>query len=92
MLSNSVVAGFLASGYVLALVLQLNPSLPLVPARLLPLAATISLFYTLQLAVVFYVALVVRQLLARELVLAGVGERRRPRLARRRRGGGRAPR
>ena len=66
MLSNSVVAGFLASGYVLALVLQLNPSLPFAPARLLPLAATISLFYTLQLAVVFYVALVGRQLLARE--------------------------
>src|SRR5437867_6677954 len=67
MLSNSLVAGVLAACYVLALVLQLNPTLPLHPARLVPLAATIGLFYAVHLTVIFYVLLVVRQLLAREL-------------------------
>ena len=67
MLSNSLVAGALAACYVLALVLQLNPTLPLDPARLAPLAATIGLFYAVHLTVIFYVCLVVRQLLAREL-------------------------
>src|SRR5438093_6458548 len=67
MLSNSLVAGVLAACYVLALLLQLNPTLPLHPARLVPLAATIGLFYAVHLTVVFYVLLVVRQLLAREL-------------------------
>src|SRR5207249_600022 len=36
-------------------------------ARLVPLAATIGLFYAVHLTVGFYVLLVVRQLLAREL-------------------------
>ena len=49
MLSNSLVAGVLATCYVLALVLQLNPTLPLHPARLVPLAATIGLFYAVHL-------------------------------------------
>ena len=67
MLSNSLVAGVLATCYVLALVLQLNPTLPLHPARLVPLAATIGLFYAVHLTVIFYFFLVVRQLLARDL-------------------------
>ena len=67
MLSNSLVAGVLAACYVLALVLQLNPTLPLDPTRLAPLAATIGVFYAVHLTVIFYICLVVRQLLAREL-------------------------
>ena len=67
MLSNSLVAAALAICYVLALVLQLNPSLPLDPARLVPLAATIGLFYAVHFTVIFYFCLVVGQLLAREL-------------------------
>jgi hypothetical protein len=67
MLSNSLVAGAMAACYVLALVLQLNPTLPLHPARLVPIAATIGVFYAVHLTVIFYFFLVVRQLLAREL-------------------------
>jgi len=67
MLSNSIVAALLAACYVLVLVLQLNPLLPLEPSSLLPLARTIGLYYAVHLTAIFYVLLVVRQLLAREL-------------------------
>ena len=67
MLSNSVAAAVLATAYVLTLVLQLNPTLPLNPVRLVPIATTVGLFYALHLTVVFYVVLVLRQLFAREL-------------------------
>jgi predicted AlkP superfamily phosphohydrolase/phosphomutase len=65
MLSNSVAAAALATAYVIALVLHLNPSLPLHPARLAPLVATVGLFYVVHLTVIAYILLVVRQLLAR---------------------------
>ena len=67
MLSNSIAAGCLATAYVLILFLQLNPALPLDPARLAPLATTVGLFYVVNLTVVCYVAVVVHQLLAREV-------------------------
>jgi hypothetical protein len=67
MLSNSVVAAALGASYVMALVLQLNPTLSLNPLRLLPLALTVGLFYAAHLTVIFYACLVVRQLFAREL-------------------------
>ena len=67
MLSNSMAAAALATAYVIALVLQLNPNLPLHPSRLAPLLATVGLFYVVHLTVIFYVLLVVRQLLAREV-------------------------
>ena len=67
MLSNSVAAAVLAAAYVLTLVLQLNPTLPLNPARLVPIATTVGLFYALHLIVIFYVVLVLWQLFAREL-------------------------
>ena len=67
MLSNSIVAAMLATSYVLVLVLQLNPRVTLDPGDLLPIAATIGLFYTVHLTAIFYVILVLRQLLAREL-------------------------
>ena len=60
MLSNSVVAAMLASSYVLALVLQLNPTLPLHPIKLIPIASTVGVFYTFHLTVIFYVILVVQ--------------------------------
>ncbi len=66
MLSNSVVAGALAAFYVLVLVLQLNPALPLDPRRLAPLAGAIGFFYTVHLSVICYVVLVAAQLLVRE--------------------------
>ena len=67
MLSNSLVAAVLGASYVVALVLQLNPTLSLGPPRLLPLALTVGLFYAAHLTVIFYIWLVVRQVFAREL-------------------------
>lgn len=67
MLSNSVVAAALATGYMFVLLLQLNPRLPLNPVRLVPLAETFGLFYVVHLTAIFYVILVARQLLASEL-------------------------
>jgi predicted AlkP superfamily phosphohydrolase/phosphomutase len=67
MLSNSMAAAALATAYVIALVLHLNPNLPLHPSRLAPLVATVGLYYIVHLTVIFYILLVVRQLLAREV-------------------------
>ena len=67
MLSNSMAAAVLATAYVLALVLELNPALPLHPLRLVRLVATVGVFYGFHLTVIFYVLLVLRQLLAREV-------------------------
>lgn len=67
MLSNSIAAALLATSYLLVLVLQLNPSLPLAAGKLQPVAATIGLFYVVSLTAIFYVMLVLRQLFAREL-------------------------
>ena len=67
MLSNSIAAGCLATAYVLTVVLQLNPTLRLDPARLAPLVTTVGLFYALHLAAICYGLLVIRQLAAREM-------------------------
>jgi predicted AlkP superfamily phosphohydrolase/phosphomutase len=67
MLSNSMAAAALATSYVIALVLHLNPNLPLHPSRLFPLVSTVGLYYAVHLTVVCYVLLVLRQLLAREV-------------------------
>jgi predicted AlkP superfamily phosphohydrolase/phosphomutase len=67
MLSNSVAAASLATAYVLGLVLHLNPGLSLGPERLAPLVSTVGLYYVVHLTVVFYILLVVRQILAREV-------------------------
>ena len=67
MLCNSLLAAVLGTAYVIALVLLLNPHLPLNPARLPPLVASVGLFYAVHLTVVFYILLVLRQLFAREI-------------------------
>ena len=66
LLSNAAAAGCLATAYVLTVVLQLNPTLQLDPTRLAPLVATPGLVYAIHFTVLFYVLLVLRQLLARE--------------------------
>jgi Type I phosphodiesterase / nucleotide pyrophosphatase len=63
-LSNSLVAATIGTCYVLVLFLQLNPRLSLQPARLVPLVTTVGVFYAVHLTAIFYVVLVVRQLLA----------------------------
>jgi len=67
MLCNSMAAAMIATAYVMILVLHLNPALSLQPARLAPLVATVGLFYVVHLTVIFYILLVLRQLLAREV-------------------------
>jgi len=60
-------AAAIATAYVLVLVLQLNPALPLHPLRLVPVLSTVGVFYAVHLTAIAYVLLVIRQLLAREL-------------------------
>jgi predicted AlkP superfamily phosphohydrolase/phosphomutase len=62
MFSNAVLAGALGAAFVTILVLQLNPHLPLTPAVVLPLYGRLEMFYGIQLAVAFYMALVIWQL------------------------------
>src|SRR5258706_4435888 len=62
MLSNSMAAAALTTAYVIALVVHLNPNLPLHPARLMPIVATVGLFYFVHLTAIFYILLVTRQL------------------------------
>jgi hypothetical protein len=71
MLSNSVLAALLATSYVLLLFLQLNPRLPLHPQKILAIVMTIGLFYVLHLTVIFYVALMLRQLFSRDILAPG---------------------
>lgn len=71
MLSNAMIAGGLASGYLIALVLQLNPSFPLEPGTLAPLALMLGLAYGANLTVVFYALIVMRQILEVEVLSPG---------------------
>lgn len=71
MLSNAVIAGSLAAGYLTALVLQLNPSVPLDPATLAPLALVLAVAYGANLTVFFYALIVLRQILAVEVLSPG---------------------
>ena len=71
MLSNSAIAGALASAYLTILVLHLNPSFPLAPNAILPLAVVMGVAYGINLAVLFYVLIVLRQLTANEVLSPG---------------------
>lgn len=62
MFSNAVLAGALGAAFVTILVLQLNTHLPLTPAVVFPLYVRLLMFYGVQLAVGFYMALVIWQL------------------------------
>ena len=55
MLTNSLVAGALGAAFLTILVLQLNPSVPLVSSTTWHLFAVLALFYGVHLAVLFYV-------------------------------------
>jgi hypothetical protein len=71
MLSNSLIAGALAAAYLTILVLHLNPEFPLDPRSLLPLVAVLGLVYGVNLAVVFYALLVVREIVANNVLSPG---------------------
>src|SRR5687767_9625795 len=71
MLSNSVIAAGVASGYLTTLVLQLNPTVSIEPATLLPLATVLAIAYGANLTVFFYALIVLRQILAVEVLSPG---------------------
>ncbi len=62
MLTNSLLAGALGAAFLTVIVLQLNPHVPLASATTWRLYATLGLSYGIHLAVIFYVAMVVREL------------------------------
>lgn len=64
MLSNSVIAGALASAYLTILVLQLNPKFPLRPGAVLLLLVSLGLAYGTGAAVLCYAGVLIRQLFA----------------------------
>lgn len=67
MLTNSLIAGALAAVYVVILILQLNPTLPLNPIDLAPLALSVGLFYVISLSAIAYVLLLIRLIVGYEL-------------------------
>lgn len=71
MLSNSLIASGVASGYLTVLVLQLNPSIQIGPGTLLPLAVILGIAYGANLTVAFYALIVLRQILAVEVLSPG---------------------
>src|SRR5690606_20914493 len=71
MLSNSAIAGALASVYLTVLLLHLNPRFPLGFDAVLPLALVIALAYGVNIAALFYLLIVVRQLASGELFSPG---------------------
>jgi predicted AlkP superfamily phosphohydrolase/phosphomutase len=71
MLSNSVIAAGVASGYLTTLFLQLNPSMSIDPGSLLPLGTVLAVAYGANLTVLFYALIVLRQILAVEVLSPG---------------------
>ena len=66
MLTNSLMGGALGAAYLTILLLQLNPQVLLLSDAGPGWGATLLLFYGVQLAVGFYLLLVLRELLGRE--------------------------
>src|SRR5919106_446078 len=71
MLSNSVIAAGVASGYLITLFLQLNPSVSIEPTTLLPLGTVLAIAYGANLTVLFYALIVIRQIIAVEVLSPG---------------------
>ena len=71
MLSNSLIAAGVTSGYLTTLFLQLNPSMSIDPGTLLPLGIVLAIAYGANLTVLFYALIVARQILAVEVLSPG---------------------
>jgi Type I phosphodiesterase / nucleotide pyrophosphatase len=71
MLTNAVIAAGLAAGYLTIVVLQLNPQYPMDTASVAPLALMLGAAYGLNLTAVFYGLIVLRQILAVEVLSPG---------------------
>jgi hypothetical protein len=71
MFTNAAVGGALGAAFAGVLVLQLNPQVPLDPRVLGPLYLRLLAFYGTHLTVAFYLLIVIRQLLSREVLSPG---------------------
>lgn len=71
MLTNAAIAGALAAGYLAVVVLQLNPHYPIDPGTLTPLGLMLGAAYGLNLTAIFYALIVLRQILAEEVLSPG---------------------
>ena len=71
MLTNSLLAGALGAAYLTILVLQLNPHVPLVSSTVWWWYATLGALYGVHLAVLFYVAMVLREFVSLDVFSPG---------------------
>jgi hypothetical protein len=71
MLTNSLIAGALGASYLTVLVLQLNPQVPIVSDTTLRWFATLSLFYGVHLAVMFYALMMAREFFSLDTLSPG---------------------
>jgi hypothetical protein len=71
MLSNSAIGGAFAAAYLAVLVLHLNPQFPLSPGAVGPLIVALGLAYGVNITVAFYALIVLRQLVATEVLSPG---------------------
>ncbi len=71
MLSNSVLAASVAAAYVAVVVLQLNPHYPIEPGTVVPMFLMTGAAYGVNLTVAFYGLVVLRQILAVEVLSPG---------------------
>jgi len=66
MLTNALVAGALGAAYLTILLLQLNPQVPLASATVWRWYLTLGAFYGVHLAILFYVVMLLRELVSVE--------------------------
>ncbi len=66
-----MIAAAVASGYLTTLFLQLNPAVSIDPGTLVPLATVLAIAYGANLTVLFYALIVMRQILAVEVLSPG---------------------
>jgi predicted AlkP superfamily phosphohydrolase/phosphomutase len=71
MLTNSMLAGALGAAYLTILLLQLNPQVPLLSMSVLRWYATLGAFYGIHLALLFYVAMLLREFVSLDMFSPG---------------------
>ncbi len=71
MFTNSMLAGALGAAYLTILLLQLNPQVPLLSMSVPRWYATLGAFYGIHLALLFYVAMLVREFVSLDLFSPG---------------------
>jgi Type I phosphodiesterase / nucleotide pyrophosphatase len=69
--TNSLLAGALGAAYLTILLLQLNPQVPLVSHTVWRWYATLGAFYGIHLAILFYVTMLLRELVSVEVFSPG---------------------